>query len=113
MEDKSEEMQMPLSRFQCALPAGVASFEEWGRTRIEFGKYDNQGMSYGNLASSHAPECLKYKAWCIQRVKTSTGLLKDLTDYLMEYDRRYRQHYGPETAQSPFIPGTDRLRVLM
>eukprot|EP00435_Cladocopium_sp_Y103_P014719 s3983_g3.t1 len=112
-ETRSDLGTMPVSQYQGIFPEGITSFEEWGRTRIDFGKFANQSMTYYQLAVSQKVDCVTYKSWCLQRVKTSTGLLKDMTDYLVEYDRLARQQYGPEAGHAPFIPGTDRVRVLM
>ena len=50
-------------------------------------------MSYLHLARSQSPECIKYKTWCIQRNRSADGLLKDLSDFLVEYQRIENQNY--------------------
>jgi len=95
------------------LPEGVPDFATWGRTRIQFGKYEGKNMSYLHLANSQSPECLQYKLWCTRRVKTATGLLKDLAEYLVEHERVSSKGYASAGSSSPFIPGTDRPRLLM
>ena len=95
------------------LPDGVSDFATWGRTCIMHGKYEGKGMSYLTLARSQDPEHIQYKQWCTRRVKSATGLSKDLTDYLIEYERMISQSYGSSSAAIPFIPGTDRTRVLL
>ena len=96
-----------------ALPEGVPDFATWGRTRIQFGKYEGKNMSYLHLANSQNPECLQYKLWCTRRVKTATGLLKDLAEYLVEHERVTSKGYASAGSSSPFIPGTDRPRLLI
>ena len=95
------------------LPSGVSNFETWSKTRIDFGKYEGQKMSYLHLARSQSPECIKYKNWCIQRNRSADGLLKDLSNFLVEYQRIENQKYGSAKSDGPFIPGTDHLRVLL
>ena len=95
------------------LPPGVPDFETWGKTRIDFGKYMGHNMSYVQLARSLSPECTKYKTWCIQRNQSAEGLLKDLSDFLVEYQKIESQKYGLSGSGMPFIPGTDRLRILL
>ena len=95
------------------LPLGVSDLETWSKTRIDFGKYEGHQMSYLHLARSQSPECIKYKNWCIQRNRSADGLLKDLSDFLVEYQRIENQKYGSSKSDGPFIPGTDRLRVLL
>ena len=95
------------------LPIGVADFQIWGKSRIDFGKYEEHGMSYLHLARSQAPECIKYKNRCIQRNRSAEGLLKDLSDFLVEFQRLENLKYGPAQPEMPFIPGTERLRVYL
>lgn len=95
------------------LPEGVPDFATWGRTRIQFGKYEGKGMSYAHLAYSQNPECIQYKLWCTRRIKSATGLLKDLAEYLVEHERLSTKGYGAHSNSTPFIPGTDRPRMLI
>lgn len=56
---------------------------------------------------------MQYKLWCTRRVKSATGLLKDLAEYLVEHERVASKHYASAPSTSPFIPGADRPRLLI
>lgn len=93
-----------------AVPEDIPDYDTWKRTVIEFGKYNNMEMTYEMLANDPAIRARNYCKWVTDRRNTATGLLKDLCDFLIEFERRAPGH--GDGAQLPCIPGTNRVRRL-
>ena len=64
------------------LPRDVASLEQWGLTKITFGKYASKNISYKGLVNLRDRESTSYIKWCIPRAKTGGEALADLAKYL-------------------------------
>ena len=88
-----------------SLPEGLADLAMWGRSVIEFGKFQSRGWTYSELAESADKEAVSYVKWCKGQVDSSEGLLHDLCLYL------WAREYRPGN-QLPVIPGTDHVRKL-
>ncbi|CAE7029164.1 unnamed protein product [Symbiodinium sp. CCMP2592] len=64
------------------LPRDVHSLDQWGRTKIAFGKYASKNLSYKGLVELRDRESTSYIKWCIPRAKTGGEALADLAKYL-------------------------------
>ena len=64
-----------------ALPSGVSSMEEWGRTIINFGKYGGKRCSYSELAVDDSDEAGSYRFWVMSRVNVQSESLSDLARF--------------------------------
>ena len=85
------------------LPADVPNWEMWGRTLICFGKYNGQGVTYLNMATSEDQGHKDYRKWVVGRVESSTGQCHDLGLYLKQFDKI--------RAPQSVIPGTTQTRT--
>ena len=65
------------------LPRDVQSIEEWGRTKIRFGKYASKNITYAELVATRNREASSYIRWCIPRAKSGGEALSDLAKYLI------------------------------
>lgn len=64
------------------LPPGVLSTEQWGRTKICFGKFKSRDWSYMDLLTLPDGEAQSYVKWCRARHSSAGGELKDLASFL-------------------------------
>jgi len=92
---------------QLSLPPKVPDLATWGRTIITWGKYKSEGISSAELFARQDERARTYKAWRKSRVKTSEGLLLDLTRFLLMCEHISK---GPALEQGPIIPGTFEVR---
>ena len=67
----------------------IASWEQWGRSIIAFGKHSGRGVSYNDLAESTDPAFRDYRQWVLSRVNTSSGQCQDLGCFLKIYDLKH------------------------
>ncbi|OLP84633.1 Copia protein, partial [Symbiodinium microadriaticum] len=65
------------------LPRDVQSVEEWGRTKIRFGKYASKNLTYADLVAIRDRESSSYIRWCMPRAKSGGEALSDLAKYLI------------------------------
>eukprot|EP00435_Cladocopium_sp_Y103_P054515 s603_g17.t1 len=77
----------------------------WGRSILEFGKYEKRGWTYSEVAESSEKEVMSYVKWCKAQADSAEGFLRDFAFYLNARD------YQPE-GQQPVIPGTTHVRKL-
>ena len=94
-----------------AIPEDIPDYETWARTFIDFGKYKGQDVTYEMLALDPTARAIGYRKWVKDRRNSATGLLKDLCEFLIEFDRRSLGGNG-DGAQLPVIPGTTQVRRL-
>ena len=87
------------------LPSGVKSFEQWGTTIIEAGKFGKQEMTYNELASSSETSHVKYVSWMLNQSgrEDLSPVIRDLANYLVMFNRR-------ATSSSPVYPGSSTTR---
>ena len=64
------------------LPRDVQTLEQWGLTKITFGKYASKNLAYKDLVNLRDRESSSYIKWCIPRAKTGGEALADLAKYL-------------------------------
>ena len=64
-----------------ALPSGVTSMEEWGRTVVGFGKFGGKSITYYRLATMDTEEAGSYRMWAMNRANGSNEALTDLARY--------------------------------
>eukprot|EP00435_Cladocopium_sp_Y103_P050731 s941_g15.t1 len=70
------------------LPEGLSDLAMWGRSIVEFGKYESRGYTYSEMAESSEKEMMNYVKWCKSQVDNAEGLLKDFAMYLVARDFR-------------------------
>ena len=97
--------KIPKAVYPVDLPPNVASHEEWGRTLVEFGKYEGANMSYRDLWFSKDPNVSSYVKWCRSRAFSAEGHLRDLALYFM-----YMTRLQSDFQDGPLIPGTKAKR---
>lgn len=87
------------------LPSGVKSFEQWGTTIIEAGKFGKQEMTYNELASSSETSHVKYVSWMLNQSgrEDLSPVIRDLANYLVMFNRRV-------TSSGPVYPGSSTTR---
>lgn len=90
------------------VPDDIPDYDTWRRTVIEFGKYGGLDMTYEMLAMDPSARAKGYCKWVTDRRDSATGLLKDLCDFLIEFQRRNSN--DGDGSQLPCIPGTNRVR---
>lgn len=88
------------------LPEGVPSLEVWGRTLMSFGRCQPKHVSYAELSESTEERDVDYCKYCLARVKSATGGMKDFAMYL----ESRRLNSLPPVTQGPVIPGTSSTR---
>eukprot|EP00435_Cladocopium_sp_Y103_P021891 s1135_g5.t1 len=87
------------------LPEGIDDMPMWGRSILEFGKYEKRGWTYCEMAESTEKDIVSYVKWCKSQADSADGLLRDFAFYLMARD------YRPD-QQHLVIPGTNHVRKL-
>ena len=87
------------------LPEGIDDMSMWGRSILEFGKFEKRGWTYSEMAESTEKEVVSYVKWCKAQADSADGLLKDFSFYLLARD------YRPD-QQNLVIPGTNHVRKL-
>lgn len=87
------------------LPEGIDDMAMWGRSILEFGKYEKHGWTYSEMAESTEKEIVSYVKWCKAQADSADGLLRDFSYYLLA------REYRPD-QQNLVIPGTNHVRKL-
>ena len=68
------------------IPPGVASFKQWGRTIVAFGKFDKMGISYAELVADGSKA--QYVQWARGHLTkdTTAGPSSDFGAYIRAHD---------------------------
>ena len=73
---------------ELVMPTRVHSFDHWGRTTINFGKFKAHGWTYRSLATNFSNEAKSYRGWIMSHERTGSHQLKDLAKYLRAAEQR-------------------------
>lgn len=92
-------------------PAGVPSFEQWGKTMVKFGNVV-KGRSCSSICFSQAPEDIAYLKWARSHlVEPSCSVLAaDFAKYLAVKDK-FHGRSDKDQSSVVYMPGSSVVRT--
>ena len=90
---------------QTPLPAGISSIDEWGRNRVQFGKFKGK-KTYLEVATEETPEMIGYRAYLKSHQHSGPPTVQDLASFVVALEEMHG------AKQMPKIPGTNIKRSM-